>query len=59
MSSEIIKILFIIMFAFVGGGSFIAGYLSRYLFSSDYEAGYCQGYDDGRRIQKQLHDLGI
>lgn len=57
MTNEIIKIFLIIMFAFVGGGSFLAGYLSRYLFSNDYDAGYCQGYEDGRRIQRQLHDL--
>lgn len=57
MSSEAIKILEVISFMLVGSGSFLAGYLSRYLFSNDYDAGYCQGYDDGKRIQKQLHDL--
>ena len=58
MTSEAIKILEILSFVLVGGASFLAGYLSRYLFSNDYDAGYCQGYEDGRRIQKQLHDLG-
>lgn len=58
MSSEAIKIAGIIAFVLVGGGSFLAGYLSRYLFSTDYDEGYCQGYEDGRRIQKQLHQLG-
>lgn len=57
MASEAIKILEILSFMLVGGGSFLAGYLSRYLFSNDYDAGYCQGYEDGRRTQKQLHDL--
>ena len=58
MSSEAIKVLYIILFMLVGCGSFLSGYLSRYLFSDDYDAGYCQGYEDGRKIQKQLHELG-
>ena len=58
MVSEAIKLFEILAFVLVGGGSFLVGYLSRYLFSNDYDAGYCQGYEDGRRIQKQLHDLG-
>ncbi len=58
MESEAIKFLGVLAFMLVGAGSFLAGYLSRYLFSDDYDAGYCQGYEDGRRIQKQLHDLG-
>lgn len=58
MTSEAIKIVGVLAFMLVGGGSFIGGYLSRYLFSNDYDAGYCQGYEDGRRIQKQLHELG-
>lgn len=57
MSSEAIKIIGVIVFMLVGGGSFLAGYLSRYLFSNDYDVGYWQGYEDGRRIQKELHDL--
>lgn len=57
MSSETINILEIIVFMLVGGFSFLAGYLSRYLFSTDYDEGYCQGYEDGRRFQKQLRDL--
>ena len=59
MSSEVIKIIGVIAFMVVGAGSFLAGYLCRYLLSTDYDAGYCQGYEDGRRIQKQLHQLGI
>lgn len=55
MASEAINLLSVLAFMMVGGGSFLAGYLSRYLFSNDYDAGYCQGYEDGRRIQKQLH----
>lgn len=58
MSSEAIKVLYIILFMWVGCGSFLAGYLSRYLFSNDYDAGYCEGYEDGRKIQKHLHELG-
>lgn len=58
MSNEAIKIIGVIAFMMVGGGSFLAGYLSRYLFSNDYDSGYCQGYEDGRRIQKELHQLG-
>lgn len=58
MTSEAIKVVGVIAFMLVGGGSFLAGYLSRYLFSNDYDAGYCQGYEDGRRIQKELHQLG-
>lgn len=58
MTSEAIKIVGVLAFMLVGGGSFLAGYLSRYLFSNDYDAGYCQGYEDGRRIQKELHQLG-
>lgn len=58
MTTEMIDALKVLVFALVGGGSFLAGYLSRYLFSCDYEAGYCEGYEDGRRIQKQLHQLG-
>ena len=58
MSSEAIKVLYIILFMWVGCGSFLAGYLSRYLFFDDYDAGYCQGYEDGKRIQKQLNQLG-
>lgn len=58
MSSEAIKVLYIILFMLVGCGSFLAGYLSRYLFSDDYDAGYCQGYEDGKRIQKHLNQLG-
>lgn len=58
MSSEAIKVIGVIVFMVVGVGSFLAGYLSRYLFSNDYDAGYCQGYEDGRRIQKQMHQLG-
>ena len=58
MASEAIKIVGVLAFMLVGGGSFLAGYLSRYLFSNDYDAGYCQGYEDGRRIQKELHQLG-
>ena len=57
MTSEIINILEVLTFMLVGGGSFLAGYLSRYLFSNDYDRGYYDGYDYGRRIQKQLHDL--
>lgn len=56
MTSEAIKMLGIISFMLVGAGSFIAGYLSRYLFSDDYDAGYCQGYEDGRRIQRMIHE---
>ena len=58
MSSEVIKIIGVIAFMVVGAGSFLAGYLSRYLLSDDYDAGYCQGYEDGRRIQNQLNQLG-
>lgn len=50
MTNEAIKIIVVLAFMVVGGGSFLAGYLSRYLFSNDYDAGYCQGYEDGRRI---------
>ncbi len=57
MSSEAINVIEIIVFMWVGVGSFLAGYISRYSFSNDYDEGYCQGYEDGRRIQKQLHDL--
>ena len=46
MSSEAIKIIGLVSFMLVGVGSFIAGYLSRYLLSNDYDAGYCQGYED-------------
>ena len=58
MTNEAIKIIGVLAFMLVGGGSFLAGYLSRYLFSNDYDAGYCQGYEDGRRLQKELHQLG-
>lgn len=58
MTSEAIKILGLLSFMLVGAGSFVAGYLSRYLFSDDFDRGYCQGYEDGRRIQKELHQLG-
>ena len=58
MTNEAIKIIGVLAFMVVGGGSFLAGYLCRYLFSYDYDAGYCRGYDDGRRIQKELHQLG-
>ena len=58
MSSEAIKVLHIILFVWVGCGSFLAGYLSRYLFSNDYDAGYHDGYENGKNFQKHLHDLG-
>ena len=58
MTNNAIEFLGLVSFILVGCGSFLAGYLSRYLFSDDYDAGYCQGYEDGRRIQKELHQLG-
>lgn len=56
MTNEAINILGVLAFLLVGGGSFLAGYLSRYLFSNDYDAGYCQGYEDGKRIQRMIYE---
>lgn len=57
MTTEMIDILEVIVFAVIGGFSFMSGYLTRYFLGGDYDNGYCDGFADGRKIQQQLHDL--
>lgn len=56
MSSEAIKFIGLVSFMLVGAGSFIAGYLSRYLLSDDYDRGYQDGFERGRKHQKIVDD---
>lgn len=44
----------IIVFMIVGGGSFMAGYLTRYFLSDDYSVGWCEGYEYARNIRKTV-----
>ncbi len=52
MTTEMMEVVEIIVFALVGGLSFMAGYFTRYLLSKDYDYGYCDGFADGKRTQK-------
>lgn len=52
MSTEMINIIDLLVFAMVGGFSFMAGYLTRYVLNDDYDRGYQDGYDYGRKYQK-------
>lgn len=52
MTAEAIKLIDLLVFAMVGGLSFMAGYITRYVLNDGYDRGYADGFEHGRKHQK-------